>query len=115
MQLTDEELLTLYRFGQEWAFKELYERHGRAVLAYARRMVGDHGLAEEITQDAFLRMSRAADRYESRGQFKAWLSRITTNLCLNQKEDAKAIRVDHCHRPDRIRKNNIPLLPARFL
>lgn len=70
--------------GDEAAFERLVARHGSAVLNTVRRFVGDTGRAEELTQEVFLRIWRAAPRYEPTAAFRTWLFTIVRRLCWNE-------------------------------
>jgi len=60
--------------GDEAALAELYRRHGGACFALARRVLADRVLAEEIVQEVFLRLWRAADRFDAeRGSLRSFL------------------------------------------
>jgi len=70
--------------GDDAAFTPLFERWGRPLLHYLQRIVGDMATAEELVQEAFLRVHRARDRYRPDAKFSTWLYRIATNLALNE-------------------------------
>jgi len=70
--------------GDEAAFDALFERWGAPLLRYLERMVRDAAVAEELVQDAFLRVYRARERYRADARFSTWLYRIATNLALNE-------------------------------
>lgn len=70
--------------GDESAFTALFDRWGRPLLHYLQRMVGDSATAEELVQEAFLRVHGARDRYQPDAKFSTWLYRIGTNLALNE-------------------------------
>ena len=70
--------------GDEAAFERLVARHGTAVFNTIRRFVGDTGRAEELAQEVFLRLWRAAPRYEPTAAFRTWLFTIVRRLCWNE-------------------------------
>ncbi|MEW6444159.1 MAG: RNA polymerase sigma factor [bacterium] len=80
---SDEDLMLAYRRGETAAFEALLRRHERGVYRFALRFLGDRMKAEEVTQESFLRIIRAASRYEPRASFRAYLYRIARNLCLD--------------------------------
>ncbi len=86
VQATDESvrLMLAFRDGDDSAFDALFRRWAGPLLRYLERMVGDTGSAEELVQEAFLRVHRARDRYEPDARFSTWLYRIATNLALNE-------------------------------
>ena len=61
-------------------------RDGRCRLA--RRILGNEAIAEDIVQDAFLRVWINAPRWRPQAAFRTWLYRIVVNLCLNAKRRA---------------------------
>ena len=65
----------------ETAFAELVNKHQKPVHALAWRKVGDFHIAEEITQDAFLKVYQRLHTLKEPKQFSGWLYVITTNLC----------------------------------
>lgn len=67
------------------AFRTLIERHAARPHRIAWRMLGDAAEAEDVAQEALLRLWRTADRWQG-GQsgVAAWLTRVATNLCLDR-------------------------------
>jgi RNA polymerase sigma-70 factor (ECF subfamily) len=84
--LDDETLVGRATAGDREAFGELYERSVRRVFRHVFHMVNDVDLAEDLTEQTFLRALEAIHRYERRGvPFLAWLLRIARNLYLNDR------------------------------
>jgi len=84
-ETADAALVTRLAGGDEDALGELYDRYGRAVYSLALRIVCDGATAEEVTQEAFVRLWRAAATFDpAKGTVHIWLLRITHNLALNQ-------------------------------
>jgi len=76
----DEELMAWLATRDIEAFEALYDRYGTLVYSTALRVVGDVHLAEDISQEVFLRIWRHPDRYEpGRGRFAPWLLSVTRN------------------------------------
>jgi RNA polymerase sigma-70 factor (ECF subfamily) len=70
--------------GNHEAFLELYDRHSSKVYGMALRVVGDTMTAEEVTQDAFLRLWTRAKTYRpDRGRLSSWLLTITHRLAID--------------------------------
>jgi RNA polymerase sigma factor (sigma-70 family) len=69
----DEALLERIARGDMEAVTALYARFGRPLYAYARGLVGDDGLAEEVVQDAFVAAWRGAAGFEGRSSAASWL------------------------------------------
>jgi RNA polymerase sigma-70 factor (ECF subfamily) len=69
--------------------EKLVREHISWMLALARRMLGDHALAEDAVQDAFINAFRALDSFEGRSSLKTWLHRITVNACLTKMRQSR--------------------------
>ncbi|HEY4136144.1 MAG TPA: RNA polymerase sigma factor [Alphaproteobacteria bacterium] len=83
---SDEELVALIGGGDRRAYHVLVERHGRRVLGLARRMTRNLAEAEDISQDAFLRVWQKAAEWQPRGaRFTTWLYRVVVNLCIDRR------------------------------
>jgi RNA polymerase sigma-70 factor (ECF subfamily) len=83
---SDEELVALIGGGDRRAYHILVERHGRRVLGLARRMTRNLAEAEDVAQDAFLRVWQKAGEWQPRGaRFTTWLYRVVVNLCLDRR------------------------------
>jgi len=80
----DVRLMLRLKAGDQSAFGELFEKHSRAIVNFAYHFVGSRERAEEITQDVFLQVYRAAGRYEPQARFTTWLYRVARNACLNE-------------------------------
>ena len=74
--------------GDERAFQLLSRRHLPAMLGLARRILGNAAEAEDVAQEAFLRVWTHAPRWQPLAQFRTWLTRIVVNLCLDRKRRA---------------------------
>ncbi len=80
----DADLMMKVRGGDEKSFAMLVTRYQDRVLGLAYRYLGERGSAEDLAQEAFLRVYKARERYEPRAKFSTWLYRIVVNLCLNE-------------------------------
>lgn len=83
MTAEDSELLRGCLAGDEKAYRELVERYQRRVYSLALRMVHQAEDAEDLTQETFVRMFRAIDRYDPTRPFGAWLFTIASRLCID--------------------------------
>ena len=81
---TDEMLMVRYQRGDARAFGELVRRHNRPVYNFALRQLRDGQLAEDVTQDVFLRVVQSAAEFKHEARFSTWLYSITRNLCVDQ-------------------------------
>ena len=80
---TDAELLRLSIAGDEQGFTALYRRHQGSVYRFALLMSGSTAIAEEVTQEVFLVLIRAAQRYDpARGSLNAYLYGVARNQVL---------------------------------
>jgi RNA polymerase sigma-70 factor (ECF subfamily) len=80
----DAALLLAFQRGDQAAFRLLYERNARAMIAFCHRFVRDAARAEELAQDVFVKLYRSAHRYQPSARFKTFLYRVATNHCLNE-------------------------------
>jgi RNA polymerase sigma-70 factor (ECF subfamily) len=70
--------------GDNGAWEELVRAHTRIVYGTCHRFTGNPDDARELTQEVFLRVFRALDRYDGRcGSFRTWLMRLTRNLLID--------------------------------
>ncbi len=95
MKPSDEELVDRFRSGDEDSFRILVERHSARIFSIACRTVRDRNLAEDISQEVFLRVYRFLDGFKKQCHFSTWLYRITINVCFNaqrkRKEEPKVL------------------------
>ena len=79
------ELLALVAAGDAQAFRGLVDRHLPTVLAIGRRMLKDDAEAEDVAQEALLRLWRNAAALElGAGGVRPWLRRVASNLCIDR-------------------------------
>ena len=91
--LADEDLIALVETQNSEAFAALYDRHGRAAYSLAYRMVGDKQAAEDLVQDAFLQVWRAAGSYRAeRGSVRTWILSILHNRGIDRLRSATTRR-----------------------
>jgi RNA polymerase sigma factor (sigma-70 family) len=82
---TDETLMRRYAGGDRAAARVLTLRYAPRVLALARRMLGDAAEAEDVAQEAMLRLWRVApDWWAGEAAPATWLYRVTGNLCIDR-------------------------------
>ena len=75
--------MVAFKRGDEAAFTSLVRHYGARVIAFFRRGGADASAAEDLAQEAFLRIARARERYEPTAKFTTWLHRILFRIALN--------------------------------
>jgi RNA polymerase sigma-70 factor, ECF subfamily len=129
MDDSDEALMARVARGDEPAYRQLARRHLPVAIALARRILGNSADAEDVAQDALLRVWIHAPRWQPLALFRTWFRRVVVNLCLDRKRrvpwvdleaagelvDPKAgpsEQIEHSER-DRLVQAAIAELPAR--
>jgi RNA polymerase sigma-70 factor, ECF subfamily len=83
---TDERLVEALEVRDERALETLFDRHGDYVYSVCLRMVGDVQLAEDLSQEVFLRLWRRPDLFDvSRGRFLTWLLSVARNRAIDER------------------------------
>jgi RNA polymerase sigma-70 factor, ECF subfamily len=83
--LADEDLMSLAGDGEAGGFAALYDRHSRTAYSLAYRMAGDRQAAEDLVQEAFLQVWRAAGSYRAeRGSVRTWILSIVHHRGIDQ-------------------------------
>lgn len=75
--------------GDETAFEQIVNRYRNPVMSFVYRYIGDIHLAQDIAQEVFLRIFRAAPRFEPKGKVSGWIFRIAYNLSVNELKQRK--------------------------
>ncbi|MGH7144400.1 MAG: RNA polymerase sigma factor [Planctomycetota bacterium] len=112
-RMSDEELMQRIQVGDEGAFNTLFQRYSRLLLSFARRVLGDLHGAENVTQEAFLRIYREADKYEYPRPFRTWLYALLRNVLKNelrrrQRREAPETSLESQGSPDDSREGPVP-------
>ncbi len=81
MNLSDEELMISCSQGDPKSFAVLMRRYQARLNRYINRFVKNDDLAQDLTQETFLRAYRSRESYVPKARFAAWIYRIATNLC----------------------------------
>ncbi|WP_405535527.1 sigma-70 family RNA polymerase sigma factor [Streptomyces sp. NBC_00075] len=80
------------RTSDEALIRALYEEHGRALLAYAQRLTGDRGAAEDVVQETLVRAWKNPDSLvNGKGSVRGWLLTVARNI-ITDRYRAKAAR-----------------------
>jgi len=92
MVQSDEELMIRVREDNDTkAFEVLVQRHKKSLLNFVCRFMGDRELAEDISQEVFLRLWTSAGTYLPIAKFSTFLYTIAKNLCLNALARSKSL------------------------
>ncbi|MGH9428982.1 MAG: RNA polymerase sigma factor [Terriglobia bacterium] len=81
---SDHALVAACCAGNKQAFDVLVLRYTHSLSTLARRLLGEHHEAEDLTQETFLRAYEKIEEFRGEAQFSTWLYRICFNLCLNR-------------------------------
>jgi len=81
--ITDEDLMLRIGEGDQTAYGMLVDRHLSLNLGYATKLLGNPAEAEEVMQEAFIRVWKHASRFDParKTRFTTWFYRVVTNLC----------------------------------
>ncbi|MEQ8414775.1 sigma-70 family RNA polymerase sigma factor [Imperialibacter roseus] len=84
-EISDSQLVTLYRNGDEEAFSTLLNRHKNRVYTTIYLIVKDRYVAEDLLQDSFIKAVKTikSGRYNEEGKFLPWILRIAHNLAID--------------------------------
>jgi len=90
----DEYLMEMLSAGREDALAELVRRYQQDVFRFSLHYLKNVEIAKEMTQETFLRVFAARDRFDVSRRFKPWLLCIARNLCLNEIKRKKAVQME---------------------
>ena len=91
----DAALLAAYAAGDGRAARRLADRHLGRVLGFAARLLGDVAEAEDVAQEAMLRLWQIAPRWRpGEAQVSTWLYRVTANLCTDRLRRRRSVALD---------------------
>lgn len=76
--------------GEESAFEEIVRRYSPRVFRFASKFFRQRSLVEEAAQEVFLKAFTELGKFEGRGSMEGWLTKITTNTCLNMLRSSKS-------------------------
>ena len=77
----DLDLVTRHLYGDPEAFDEVYQRFSGLVFQVACRMSGDPALAEDLSQEIFIRVFRHLEKFKGRSSLKTWVYSVAINCC----------------------------------
>ncbi|MDX2225757.1 MAG: sigma-70 family RNA polymerase sigma factor [Verrucomicrobiae bacterium] len=96
------QLMMKVKQGDLRAYEELVNRHKRVVVNVIYKMIGDENEAQDVAQNVFIQIWKAAPRYEPTAKFTTWMFTIARNLALNE------IRRRGVHRHDSLQGSQKP-------
>ncbi len=82
--LTDEELVSAHLQGRPGAFHRLYDRYRDRLIHFITRKTGDPDRAQDLVQEAFIRVTRHLHRFDTSKKFSTWIYTIAGNLSKNE-------------------------------
>ena len=83
-KLSDEELVTSHLDGRPGAFQELFNRYRDRLVHFITRKTGDPDRAQDLVQEAFIRVTRHLHRFDTSKKFSTWVYTIASNLSKNE-------------------------------
>jgi len=86
--------------GDGAAFELLVKRYQHPLLNFIYRFIGDRAEAEDLAQEVFVRVWKAAGTYRPAAKFSTWLFRIAANRCINELKAARRRKLLLFFRPD---------------
>src|ERR671913_2142118 len=84
-QIIDGRVIEACRQGDRAAFKLLFETYKDKVFSIAVYSSGDRSLAEDVTQQVFLKLFTAIRQFRGDSEFTTWLYRLVVNACLDER------------------------------
>jgi len=83
VRMTDHELIDTCLKGEERGYRALYERYGPVLMSIAHRYSADQATAEDIFQEAFIRIFQKLGDFKRQGSLEGWLKRVLVTTALN--------------------------------
>lgn len=114
----DEHLMLKVKKGDVRAFEILVEKYQKPMYNFALRMLGSQDDAQDITQEIFIRVYKAASTYEVKAKFSTWIYKIARNLCLNYIRDKKSkslLSLEDCQGEFEIPEKHVDANPLKKL
>jgi len=90
---TDNEIIKKYLNGDEKSLEILVGRFLKPVYSYVSKYVGDKDVAEDITQDVFLKAWKNLKKFDRKRSFKTWIFTIAKNSCIDYLRKKKSIPI----------------------
>ena len=105
VEQSDDDLLAAFAGGDTQAFRILVERWESRILNFLYRLVGDLHLAQDLRQEVFVRVARAAPTYLAQDRFSSWIYRIALRVAQTAmrkvgRERSRVVSLDSYENPD---------------
>ena len=81
--LASDEIIERCLNGDQAAWEAIVRLYWRKVFNVAYKFVGRHDMAEDLTQDVFLKLYKSLDTFDRRANFQTWLISVSRNLCID--------------------------------
>ncbi len=112
--VTDQQVVERASTGSEAAYRELVRRYQRPVFSLIYRMVRDRELAEDLTQETFVKVLNAIDRYRPEYKFSSWIFKIANNASIDhlRRRELDTLSLDggpDAMTPDRVQATSLQL------
>jgi len=105
----DVKLMLKFKDGDEHAFRRLFAKYQIPIINFCFRFCSDRTLAEDLAQDTFIRVYKAAERYKPKARFSTWIYKIAVNVCLNESRKQKyKYNIQSMDQPKRTDENRLP-------
>lgn len=111
-EASDEMLMVRYQRGDRQAFATLVGRYKRPIFNFVLRYLRDPALAEDVTQDTFMRVVQKASEFKHEARFSTWLYTIARNLCIDNFRKQALRRHASLDQPRGNREGAPPLLDS---
>jgi RNA polymerase sigma-70 factor (ECF subfamily) len=89
LEATGKELIEECRRGQQDAYRALFEKYKDTVYSVALRFSGDPAIAQDITQETFLKLFSVIGSFRGDSNFDSWLYRLVVNCCFDHKRKTR--------------------------
>ena len=93
-------LLAKIKEGDIVSTRILVDQNLNIIVNYGARMLGDRSEAEDIAQEAFLRLWQNLDKWRADAPVIHWLQRVTYNLCIDRLRKKKLVNIDNIIEPE---------------
>lgn len=110
---TEDEWLQRAARGDRQACQLLVERHLPGVFHFSRRMLRNEQDAEDVAQETFLKLWKAAERFEGRSSIRTWLFRVAHNLCIDHMRRRREVALGEDQDPPTSQPSPLGLVAER--